>query len=354
MSDSDRIARAGPQSGDDDAIARLLRLAGPRQQAPEVIESRVKAAVRAHWQQKLASQEESEQRQATGWRWQLSWRTGAALAAAAVIVVGLGIRYWQVSLTTTEIATVEATVGEVQAARASGAARPLSPSETIGSGTEVVTGSQGRAALRLASGHSVRLDHDTRLHLVSASIVRLASGAVYIDSGHEPGASLEVQTTMGVARDIGTQFEVRLDGGRLLVRVREGSVRLDCEASRHEARAGSELLVEADGTLHYRTVPQYGEIWDWLLQVAPPFELEGASLAELLDWVARETGWTVRATDQASTRAIATLTLHGSLAGITPAQAPAAVRPTCNLGYHVSDRGLAISSHDKEGGRPDG
>ena len=42
MNDSDRIARAGPHSpGDDDTIARLLRLAGPRPHAPEATVKRV-------------------------------------------------------------------------------------------------------------------------------------------------------------------------------------------------------------------------------------------------------------------------------------------------------------------------
>jgi hypothetical protein len=371
MSDSDRIARAGPQPpGDDEAIARLLRLAGPRPNAPEATVKRVKAAVRAQWQRKVASSDgrlsaeggvetEDEQGRHTGqsdWWQLLSRRTAAALAAAAMIVVGLGlgIRHWQTGMAVTEVATVESAVGAVLAAFEAGETRQLSPSETISNGTMVTTGSHGRAALLLSSGGSVRLDHDTRLQLVSVSILRLDSGAVYIDSGQEPGASVAVQTAMGVARDIGTQFEVRLDGERLSVRVREGAVRLDCEASRHEARAGSELLVEADGTLLYHTVPLYGEIWDWMLEVAPPFELEGASLAQLLDWVARETGWTIRATDQVSTRAISTLTLHGSIAGITPAQAPAAVLPTCNLGYDISGGVLTISSQLTEGGRTDG
>jgi hypothetical protein len=370
------MTRAGPQSpGDDEAIARLLRLAGPRPHAPEATLKRVRAAVRDKWQRKVAlsqapeAEPESERadrqpnvergRSKPGlsdWWQMLSWRTAAALAAAAMIIVGLGLGVWkwQASITVTDVATVESTVGAVRAALEAGETRQLSPSETIGSGVMVTTGSQGRVALRLSSGGSARLDHDTRLHLVSPSILRLDSGAVYIDSGQEPGASVAVQTSMGVARDIGTQFEVRLDGERLLVRVREGTVRLDCETSRHEARSGSELLVAADGTLLYHTVPLYGEIWDWVLEVAPPFELEGASLAELLDWVARETGWIIRVTDQASTKAISTLTLHGSLAGISPAEAPAAVLPTCNLGYDLSDGVLRISSQSTEGGHPDG
>ena len=42
-----------------------------------------------------------------------------------------------------------------------------------------------------------------------------------------------------------------------------------------------------------RSVDVYGPDWQWVLASAPEFESEGHTVRELLEWVARETGWTV-------------------------------------------------------------
>ena len=63
--------------------------------------------------------------------------------------------------------------------------RNVAVGERIPVGTELATSSEGRAALRLASGHSVRLDTATRVRWLSHDSFALESGAVYVDSGAE-------------------------------------------------------------------------------------------------------------------------------------------------------------------------
>ncbi len=64
-------------------------------------------------------------------------------------------------------------------------------------------------ALALRDGVSLRLDHDTRVALVSADRVDVTAGAVYVDSGVSgpSAARLQVGTPAGVVRHVGTQYE---------------------------------------------------------------------------------------------------------------------------------------------------
>ena len=100
---------------------------------------------------------------------------------------------------------------------------------------------------------------------------------------------------------------------------------------RWQAAAGAELLLAADGRLSRATVPVHGDAWSWVQEIAPSFELEGSTLGEFLGWVGRETGWRVAWADPARAAAGAGTTLHGSIDGLPPEQALAAVLPTCGL-----------------------
>jgi len=118
--------------------------------------------------------------------------------------------------------------------------------------SEVATGSDGRFALRLGSGHSVRLDRSTRVRLLGQELLALDRGTVYVDSGF--GASvrdgLVVRTPLGVVQEIGTQFEVRLEtDDTARIRLREGAVALRHAATAHEIVAGRR------SPAHVRDVP---------------------------------------------------------------------------------------------------
>ncbi len=93
-----------------------------------------------------------------------------------------------------------------------------------------VTTSVGTLAMTLTSGVHLRLDASSTARLDSATDVVLERGAVYVDSAGahptQPDASpISIHTPAGLVRDIGTQFEVRLDDAGLRIRVRDGEVR---------------------------------------------------------------------------------------------------------------------------------
>ena len=222
--------------------------------------------------------------------------------------------------------------------------------QALPAGARIETGPGGRVALRLGEGSSLqgpslRLDVGTQLQLGSRSVVALNQGAVYVDSASASGShgAIEVQTPLGRARDIGTRFEVRLQPKALLrIRVRDGVVRLDQLQKSHDAREGEELSTDVAGEVTRRAVAIHGPEWDWILKVAPPFQLEGRTLSEFLDWASREKGWTVRFADQATARSAPTTVLHGSIEGFTPQEALAAILPTCGLHHYFEGATLVV------------
>ena len=229
---------------------------------------------------------------------------------------------------------------------------PLAVGSALGAGDVAETGAiQGEAsgvALRLASGPSVRIDQGSRIQMVSDSVITLDRGAVYVDS-RRAGDAIEVRTTLGVVRDIGTQFEVRLveddDVAGLQIRVREGRIDLEAGGQHHEAGAGEQLTQLADGELIREAISIHGPEWDWVLSSAAVPELEGLSLGEFLDWFAREGGWTLDYADtETADRARETI-LHGTNNGLSAREAADLVFLGSGLSYRVDPEGrLEVTS----------
>ncbi len=340
MSDSHEPARFGRPRPDDQSIGPLVRLAGPREAVPAERMRRVKAAVHAEWH---------HERRVRSRRTAMRWSIGA-LAAAALVLAAVRLRDREApgeGPGSRVLATVEALNGVVQLASSPGrpgigprAAR-IGDSLRVGDGVETTPGS--RVALRLAGGASVRLDRDTRFRLVADQAMVLDAGAVYVEADSGRGGSpLEIRTAFGVVRDIGTRFEVRLQGPAIRVRVRDGLVRLVQPRGTHDVGRGDELTLESSGRVVRRTMPVDGPEWVWVRDMDQTFDIEGRSLREFLEWVAREHSWQLRFADRAVEEKARTTTLHGSIAGLTLEEALAAVLPTSGVEHRVDQNVLVI------------
>jgi hypothetical protein len=319
--------RPGPggADGQEEDVRALLHLAGRRPRLPEPEVAPVRAAARAAWRRQV---------RATAARRRRAW-SAAAAAAGLLVVAGLAVLRQQAASPAAPVATLEVEMGavEVGGPAASGAAAgQLLP------GTVIRTGERGRAAVRLAGGPSLRIDGGSQVRLDAPRGVTLEAGAVYVDSRRDAGAAgpIEIATRLGAVREVGTQFEVRLlapgePGAALRVRVREGAVLVRAGAAVHEARAGGELLLSADGTTRRAAMPGHGPDWAWVEQTAPPLELDGASLATFLAWAGRETGLRWRFVGPHPHAAPEDVVLHGSIEGLTPEEALAVVLPGAGL-----------------------
>lgn len=312
---------------DDDVapdLDLLLREIGPREQPSEELTQAVRTSVHAEWQAIVAERRAVRRRHA-----------GLAIAASLAVV---GVAIWLAvnsrSIPNTIVAAVTRLSGEAQVAdragqRVAGIDTRLHARETLS------TSAGSRLALQLAPGLALRLDENTALSFADAGHLQLTRGALLVDADpHSPGRPLVVTTSFGEVSHVGTQYEARIRSDSLRVRVREGQVRLQSTNVTAIARTGEQLLISAQG-VGRASIPTSGSEWAWAQQIAAPYEIENRVLEEFLRWAARETGRTlVYSTPQAQQEA-KTVILHGSVSGLNPDAALAAVLSTTRLTYNT-------------------
>lgn len=316
---------------DEPDIARLLAKVGPRVQPPAATAADVHAALEAEWRRTVAARR--QRRRFTGW---------AAAAGIAVAAVGSWVARPLYLPEAATVATVTRVVGEVQVESDGGQWASLAAGSAVKSGAVLRTGDHGRAALDLASGVRLRLDSGTRLAFNDGHEAALAQGAVYVDSGPgQASASFLLDTVAGNVRHLGTQYEARLEGGVLRVGIREGSV----EVSGHRASvigSAGEVLEIGEGRVTRAALAPNAAAWDWVTDVTPPFSIEGRTVAEFLAWAARETGRPVVYASPEVERLAKSVTLNGSVEGLPPQQAVAAVLATTSLETTVTEDGIQV------------
>lgn len=321
---------------DNDVLGQLLRFAGPRPNAPQDLEVWVRQGVYQEWLRKTRS---------IRTRRRFTW-----LAAAAAMIVAIGLTLLILpspELSGVPVASIEKFTGPVElfpGGNKSTQIRVHGTTTAVLAGYSVETGPLSRIALRLADGSSIRLDHDTRLRLISRTRLALERGAVYVDSnsGGKGESALEVVTAAGIARDIGTQFEVRLIRDSMQVRVREGLVNVDGRQGEYESAAGQQIRIGTDGRATRENISTYGKDWAWVADIAPPFDTDGKPLIELLRWAARETGRELKFVSGKAESAAERTTLHGSMAGFTPETALTAFLATTDLQHQISGAEIEI------------
>jgi len=317
-------ANGRPPFEDEDATARLLRTAGPRPGIPAERAARVRSAVYLQWK--------SGVRGRTVRRGMLAGAALLAIAAVLVMAVRLtGLREEVVAPVRATVATVDRVEGEAT----------LAPEENVRTGEWVETGATTRVALRLSDGTSVRLDTGSRTRLLSSTVIELAYGALYLDTGGD-SKGFEVRTPLGTVHDIGTQFEIRLRGASLRLRVRTGVAEVRRGPQSIPARPGTEVTLTAGGAAS-RSVAAHGPDWEWAVNLAPSFEIEGRTLAAFLEYLSRERGWTLRYADAALARDSSGIILHGSVDGLQPRDALAVALATSGLFHRFRDGELLIS-----------
>jgi ferric-dicitrate binding protein FerR (iron transport regulator) len=321
-------------SHSDDEVARLVRWAGTSGPIAAERLARVRTAVHGAWRDEYVARQAKTRR-----RWLM---VAVSLAAAASVVIAFAIRGPIRRLAPVLVALID---------QATGSPAPLTAGGAVMSGSTVTT-SVGTLAMTLTSGVHLRLDASSTARVDSATDVALERGAVYVDSASahptQPGASpITIHTPAGLVRDIGTQFEVRLTGAGIRIRVRDGQVRVtDANAVDARAGAGEELFSRPDGSIDRRLSAVTGTEWAWAERAAPPFSVEGKTLGAFLDWVSREGAWTVTFADSSFSQAARATVLHGRpdlLKGLTPAEALEVVLPTCGLRHRIDGQRAVIA-----------
>lgn len=345
MSDTEPDNVDSRRTDDEAGIARVLRAAGGRPKPSDEMTAAVRAAVHAEWRASVGERDHShvahEARGVASRR-----RVGLALAAS-VVVAALALWVGRSYLVAPGelVASVNRSIGTVESR--SGAFGSWHSAETqVHANEDVRTGSDGRVALQLRDGVSLRLDHNTVVAFVDAGRVDVTSGAVYVDAGPVTSTSehLRLGTPAGVAQHVGTQYEARIVEGGTRISVREG--RVDLRSTRGDVQStgmGEQLLVSSTGEVRRNSISPQDVQWNWAAETAPTFDINGRTMRDFLTWVGRELGREIVFADAASEAEASKAVLSGSVAGLTPADALAAVLPTTQLRSTERDGKLEIS-----------
>ena len=322
---------------EEDVTAQLLRLAGAPPDPPAERTERVRQVVHREWR---ASR-----------RGPMIRRGAAAATALLAVAAGLVItirmdppRPVAPPPSERSLAIAERIQGRPLVLRqreGRGDPQPLSVSTSVDTDDVIETGDAARAALRATDGSSVRIDQSSRVRLVAPAVIELIAGAVYVASS-DGSRGFEVRTPMGVVRDLGTQFEVRLSNSSLRLRVRAGTVEIHRGATVTAAAAGTEATVTTSGVA-IQQVPAYGSEWAWTADVAPAFAIEGRPLGAFLEHTAGEQGWTLRYDDPTVADAARRITLHGSVEGLGAEDALGVALATSGLQYRLRAGELLVS-----------
>ncbi len=312
------------RSNDEDAIARLLQAAGPREELPQ----HLKQSWEAGFREALAPVVQRRKRQRR--------QRVLALCASVALLALVALFRLQPATTVERELRLGQAVGDVLITAPSGQSAAALQDQTLPTGVSLAT--REKAYLSLVFG-----EYDLRLNSVSevrveADAIHLLGGEIYIsnESGRarrEPvRGPITVHTPFATVRDIGTQFTVALDAGRVVSTVRRGSIVVNTGDAAHTAEAGTtprRITVNRQRELSSAEVEPGA--WTWIYALSPPFELEGSSAYDFLQWSVSESGRALEfASDSAETYARIT-TLHGDISGLDPEQALAPVLATTHL-----------------------
>lgn len=320
MSDAGRETQLATNGIED-----LLRNAAARESLPEAEERAIREALRNEWQALTRRR-----------RWR---RYG--LAAAAVLVLAIAATQRpapgpESAADTLRLARVEQAIGAVRVRRGGDASTAAEAGLTLHAGQEVVTGNGARLSFRWRDGSSVRVDEHTSLHLTGSGAIDLARGRVYVDAGG-PSADADapvILTPAGPVRHLGTQYMAAVRNGVTRISVREGLVAVG--AGQRTASGGQELAVGPGGRPSFRAIPVYGDDWLWAQALAEPFESDGKTIADFLDWVGRETGHRVEFASAKAARLAGETELRGTIE-LDPMSALEPVLQTSDLVCDVDD-----------------
>ena len=322
-------------SNQDDPVARLISQAGARQRPSVAMEAEVREVVHDEWLQTL----QRERRQRAIW---------LSSAAAAILVVLAG---WQVSSRVgSPSPIVAATLVQSRGHLIVAGRANVQPAETstnsasnIYVGEDIDTGDNS-ALLSLGGKANIRLASHTRLRWRATGEIVLASGKLYVDSGLQ-SVPLLIDTAFGRVSHLGTSYQVSRNPDHLSVSVRDGTVQINTlHGGQMQVPARKAFKVDSQGIITQHDIESHGSEWEWADELAPRFEGNNPTLAEFLEWVAHETGHTLKYSD-AATRLTATQTilhLPAASESLAPMSALSMVLPATDFDVRGSQDQLIV------------
>lgn len=328
-------------AADEQTIEKLIRLGGQREEIDPERAERVREQVYQVWLKKQRQDQSSHEgdsreqhffQRANRRAWWGFVGLTASMLLVGVMLTGLPQFFHGQGET---VATVRALQGSATLDGVS-----LAPVSAITAGEELSTGSRGAVALTLANGSLLNIDQRTKVRFTGREDIELIAGAVYFDS-QEKG-NIRIHTVHGVASDIGTRFETRLSENELLVRVRDGEVRVDHAQTAVYVASGQALQL-ADGAAHITEIAADDEQWIWADAMDDNFSLTNRSMAEILAWLSRKEGWTLRYQHKADQQRARQDIIHGRLSAGGSAEMLRQLSLISDMRFHLDNKTLVVN-----------
>lgn len=273
------------ESSAPDECQLALETAEPRYQPNAAVREEAFAKLHMEWREMIAVRRRRKR----------SMAVGVAASVAAVVSIVMAV---QTSFFLGELEpfgqVVRSNGGGLSVRYSSRGGSPPEEEELLVEGAEISTAADARALVRLSGGGTLRFDQNTEVELMSGSTITLHEGAVYFDSNGSHGAatatSLRIVTPAGTVTHLGTQYMARVDRSGTTVGVREGSVSIRSPSTSMTADAGEMIRFDRRNQATDLRLLPHAPVWDWVMEISPPVPVQGASTAEILDWIARESG----------------------------------------------------------------
>jgi ferric-dicitrate binding protein FerR (iron transport regulator) len=318
---------------DMDTVAQLIRTAGRRVEPPVEAFEQVLVAATGAWHGKVRQRRR---------RYQL-----ATFAASLAVVAGSAYLLTELPQgSAPNVARADRLIGTVEIRSGTGGDWSTVRDEAmqLAAGSELRTHAGSRAGIILEGGTSVRLADATDIILESDTRLRLTTGKVYLDTRVIEGNTgrVEIITPAGIARDVGTQFEVQYRDAAYRLRVRDGRVLLSRDADEMTGDAGDQLSIDASGAIERAHIARGDSDWQWAESVAPAPDIDEKPLTVLLEWVGRETGRAVTFERPEIERKANSTILHGSIRNLAPLEALSVMLATTDLEYALPDDGTIL------------
>ena len=331
---------------DDETMARLLRLAGPRSPIPEEIETRVYDRVQDEWRAGSVQPDNTRVYAKVHRHWEKSkprpgiWRWAMPIAIAATVIMAVAVVMQPAPPVPADVpvGSIAQVVSDDNGGMLPAVGHLIYPGERLSTGP-----GQGMSVL-LSKSVSLRIDEQTTLVVDTKDEFRLPHGRVYADTGDliYRNGGLVIETSMGSVTDVGTQFSVDAEDDSIVVAVREGRVDVNQDSERFVAVAGERLKIHRNDGSTVDTLSSHDPYWDWTTSLAPAFDIENKSLLDFLRWAARETGRElVFETNELRMSAMRT-DLHGSVSDFDPIEALESVLATTKYQYRIETDRIVI------------
>lgn len=339
MKDKTIEALLRQSAADEQTIEQLIKLGGLQREVDPQCTERVRQRVFQVWlakQSQNSPSPESPDRASGALRWnRRTWWGALGMAAmlwAGVVMVGLP-RLLHVRGET--VATVRSVMGTATANDVS-----FGSGSSLKTGDELSTDKSGAVVLALPNGSIVKIDKLTKLRFTGPEDIELFAGGIYFNSFNQ--GHIRIHTTRGVASDIGTEFETRLLENELLVRVREGKVRVD-QAKTAVYVASGQVLRLAQGTARITNIAVDDEYWIWADAMDDDFSLTSRSMAEILVWLAHKEGWSLIYEDAADQQRARQDVIHGRLNVVDGAQLLRQLSLISDMQFQLKNKILSVS-----------